>query len=175
MYFKLLVILLLSYYLEKPLHDSICRNFIGLMWLDWIGLEWTWFYWIGLECGLFWIAFHSNGQHRTTLNRTSLDSLGLHWARNYAPDWNTLHCTSVGGTGLDWTGMDYCTWLLWTWDVPDGNTLQSTCVDWTSLEWTGLDCREGHKTGLDYTALHFTALDCYRLCLTALQSHYFLD
>ena len=63
--------------------------------------------------------------------------------------------------------MDYCTWLLWTWDVPHGNTLQSTCVDGTSLEWTGLDCREGHKTGLDYTALHFTALDCYRLCLAS--------
>ena len=139
-YFKLLGILLLSCHLEKPLRDSICRNFIGLMWLDWIGLEWTWFYWIGLECGLFWMAFHSNGQHRTTLNRTSLDSPGLHWARNYAPDWNTPHCTSVGGTGLDWNGLLHL--------APDGNTLQSTCVDGTSLEWTGLDWIRRHCTRL---------------------------
>ena len=106
-FFRLLGILLLSYHLEKPLHDSVCRKFIGLMSLDWIGLEWTWLCWIGLECGLFWMALHSNGQYRTTLNRTWLDSPGLHWARNYALDWNTPHCTSVGETGLD-----YCTWLL---------------------------------------------------------------
>ena len=104
-YSKLLGILLLSYHLEKPPHDSICRNFIGLMWLVWIGLELTWIHWIGLECGLFWMALHSNGQHRTTLNRTSLDSPGLDWARNYVPDWNIPHCTSVGETGLDWNGL----------------------------------------------------------------------
>ena len=152
MYFKLLGILLLSYHLEKPLRDSICRNFIGLMWLDWIGLEWTWFYWIGLECGLFWMALHSNGQHRTTLNRTSLDSPGLHWARNYAPDWNTPHCTSVGGTGLEWTTAlgFYGLWMF---------RMEIHC---NLLAWMGL-----HLSGRDWTGLDGTALDCYRLCLTS--------
>ena len=102
-YFKLLGILLLSYHLEKLLHDSICRNFIGLMWLDWIGLEWTGLCWIGLECGLFWMALHSYGQHRTTLKRTSLDSAGLHWARHCTPDRNTPHCTRTHKTAnKDW-------------------------------------------------------------------------
>ena len=43
-----------------------------------------------------------------------------------------IHRTVLQWARLDWTGMDYCTWLLWTWDVPNGNTLQSTCVDGTS-------------------------------------------
>ena len=173
-YFKLLGILLLSYHLEKPLRDSICRNFIGLMWLDWIGLEWTWFYWIGLECGLFWMALHSNGQHRTTLNRTSLDSPGLHWARNYAPDWNTPHCTSVGGTGLEWTTalgfyglwmfrMEiHCNLLAWMGlhlSGRDWTVVRATRLDWTrrhctSLHWIVIDC-----TWLHQTALHCTVLD----------------
>ena len=133
-YFKLLGILLLSYHLEKPLQDSICRNFIGLMWLDWIGLRWTWLYWIGLECCLFWMALHSSRQHRTTLNRTSLDSPGLHWARNYA--WMGLHLS-----GRDWT------------------VVRATRLDWTrrhctSLHWIVIDC-----TWLHQTALHCTVLD----------------
>ena len=139
-YFKLLGILLLSYHLEKTLHDSICRNFIGLMWLDWIGLEWTWFYWIGLECGLFWMALHSNGQHRTALNRTSLDSPGLHWARNYAPDWNTPHCTSVGETGLDWNVLLHLAFMdlgcsEWKYTAIYLRGWDFTLVDETGLKW----------------------------------------
>ena len=156
MYFKLLGIVLWSYHLEKALHDSFCRHFIYCC--DWIRLHW-----LGPECGVFWMALYSNGQHRTALGCTSLDSAGVHCTRHWAPDWNTLHCTSVGGTGLDWTGLDWtgqhfteldcCSCLLWTWGVPDGNTLQCTCVDGTGLEWAGQDC-----TGPESTALCCTEL-----------------
>ena len=41
MYFKLLGIIILSYHLEKALNDSICRHFVGLMWLDRTALNFT--------------------------------------------------------------------------------------------------------------------------------------
>ena len=129
--------------------------------------DWTRLGWLGPECGVFWMALYSNGQQRTALGYTSLDLTGVHCARHCAPDWNTLHCTSVGGTGLDWTGLDWtgqhfteldcCSCLLWTWGVPDGNTLQWTCVDGTGLEWAGQDCTGPER---DYAWLHQIALHC---------------
>ena len=41
-YFKLLDVVLWSYHLEKVLHDSICRHFIRLLWLDQTALTGTW-------------------------------------------------------------------------------------------------------------------------------------
>ena len=68
--------------------------------------DWTRLRWLGPECGLFWMALYSNGQHRTALGCTSLDAAGVHYALHCAPDWNRLDFTSVGGTGLGWTGLD---------------------------------------------------------------------
>ena len=145
-YFKLLGIVLWSYHLEKALHDSFCRHFIYCC--DWIRLHW-----LGPECGVFWMALYSNGQHRTALGCTSLDSAGVHCTRHWAPDWNTLHCTSVERKGQHVTELDCCSCLLWTWGVPDGNTLQCACVGGTGLEWAGQDC-----TGPESTALCCTEL-----------------
>ena len=41
-YFKLLGIVLWNYHLEKALHDSFCRHFIWLLWLDQTALTGTW-------------------------------------------------------------------------------------------------------------------------------------
>ena len=160
-YFKLLGIVLWSYHLEKALHDSFCRHFIYCC--DWIRLHW-----LGPECGVFWMALYSNGQHRTALGCTSLDSAGVHCARHCAPDWNTLHCTSVGGTGLDWTGLDWTeqdstsrNWIVVV--VFYGLGVFRMEIHCNVLAWMGLDWSERDKTVLDQRALHFAALNCYRL------------
>ena len=131
MYFKLLGIIFLSYYLEKALNDSICRHFVGLMWLDRTAPNFTE---SDLTGAFSWIELYSNWWHRAALGCTSLVSAGMDCARHCAPDWYTLHCTSVGGTGLDSTALHCCSWLILTWVVLDGNTLQCTCMDETWLE-----------------------------------------
>ena len=175
MYFKLLGIVLWSYHLEKALHDSFCRHFIYCC--DWIRLHW-----LGPECGVFWMALYSNGQHRTALGRTSLDSAGVHCTRHWAPDWNTLHCTSVGGTGLDWTGKErtarHGTGLLqlslmdlgcsgWKYIAMYLRGWDWTGVSGTRLYWTREHCTLLHWTAIDYTdlqhSLHSTGLDLERL------------
>ena len=70
-----------------------------------------------------------------------------------------IHCTVLQWVGLDWTGQDCCSCLLWTLGVPDGNTSQ--CA------WMGLDWSERDKTVLNQRALNFAALHCCRLCLTS--------
>ena len=160
MYFKLLGIIILSYHLEKALNDSICRHFVGLMWLDWTALNFTE---SDLTGAFFWIELYSNGWHRTALGCTSLVSAGMFCSRHCAPDWNTLQCTSVSGTGLDWTGQLYTTLLQlayidlgssgWRYTAMYLHGWDLTWVDGTGLEWAGQDC-----TGPDSDTLHCTGL-----------------
>ena len=125
------------------------------------------------------MALYSNGQHRTALGCISLDSAGVHCARHCAPDWNTLHCTSVGGTGLDWTGKErtarHGTGLLqlslmdlgcsgWKYIAMYLRGWDWTGVSGTRLYWTREHCTLLHWTAIDYAwlhqiALHYTVLD----------------
>ena len=121
------------------------------------------------------MALYSNGQHRTALGCTSLDSAGVRCARHCAPDWNKLHCTSVGGTGLDWTGKErtarHGTGLLqlslmdlgcsgWKYIAMCLRGWDWTGVSGTRLYWTREHCTLLHWTSIDYTWLHQIALRC---------------
>ena len=121
------------------------------------------------------MALYSNGQHRTALGCTSLDSAGVHFARHCAPDWNTLHCTSVGGTGLEWTGLNrtalHGTGLLqlsfmdlgcsgWKYIAMYLRGWDWTGVSGTRLYWTREHCTLLHWTAIDYAWLHQIALHC---------------
>ena len=121
------------------------------------------------------MALYSNRQHRTALGCTSLDSAGVRCARHCAPDWNKLHCTSVGWTWLDWTGQDrtalHGTGLLqlslmdlgcsgWKYIAMYLRGWDWTGVSGTRLYWTREHCTLLHWTAIDYAWLHQIALHC---------------
>ena len=132
------------------------------------------------------MALYSNGQHRTALGCTSFDSAGVHCARHCTPDWNTLHYTSVGGTGLDWTGQDstsrnwivavlfygievfqmeiHCIELAWMGLHLSGRNW--TGVSGTRLHWTREHCTSLHCVAIDCAWLHQIALHCTVLVWT---------
>ena len=135
-------------HLEKALNDSICRHFVGLMWLDRTALNFTE---SDLTGTFFWTELYSNWWHRTALagmHCTALLQLayidlvcsGWKYTAMYLHGWDL---TWVDGTGLDWTGVS-------------GTGLHWTRQRYTSLHWIAVDCAWLHQTALHCTVLDWT-------------------
>ena len=100
--------------------------------------------------------------HFTLVDSIALPSIALHLTHRDCIELEItrqieIHRTVLQWAGLDWTGMDYCTWLRME--------IHCNLLAWMGLHLSGRDWTVVRATRLDWTrrhctSLHWIVIDC---------------